>query len=49
MKLVPTQAAMALALAPSALCAVPAFAQAPETTEAPPARSGRPHRPNRRK
>jgi glucose/arabinose dehydrogenase len=37
MRLVPTQAVMALALSVSAFCAAPAFAQAPETTEAPPA------------
>jgi len=35
MKLVPIQAAIALTLAVSALCTAPAFAQAPEATEAP--------------
>jgi hypothetical protein len=42
MKLVPTQAVMALTLAAFALCAVPAFAQAPETTETPPTESAAP-------
>jgi glucose/arabinose dehydrogenase len=42
MRLIQTQAAMALAIATAALCAVPAFAQAPEATEAPPAEAAAP-------
>src|SRR4051794_22748904 len=42
MKLIQTQAAIALALAVSALCAVPVFAQAPEAIEAPPAEAADP-------
>ena len=42
MKLVQTQAAIALAIAAFALCAVPAFAQAPEATETPPAEAAAP-------
>jgi glucose/arabinose dehydrogenase len=42
MRLIQTQAAMALAIAAAALCAVPAFAQAPEATEAPPAEAAAP-------
>ena len=42
MRLVPTQAVLALTLAVSVFCAAPAFAQAPETTEAPPAEAAAP-------
>jgi glucose/arabinose dehydrogenase len=42
MKLVPTQAVIALTLAASAFCAVPAFAQTPEATEAQPAEAAAP-------
>ena len=42
MKLVQPQPAIALAVAAFALCAVPAFAQAPEATEAPPAEATAP-------
>jgi hypothetical protein len=42
MKLIQTQAAIALTLAVSAFCAMPAFAQAPEAIEAPPAEAAAP-------
>jgi hypothetical protein len=42
MKLVQPQPAIVLAVAAFALCAVPAFAQAPEATEAPPAEAAVP-------
>ena len=42
MRPIQTQAAKALAIAAAALCAVPAFAQAPEATEALPAEAAAP-------
>ena len=42
MRLIQTQAAMALAVTAFALCAAPAFAQSPEAIEAPPAEAAAP-------